>query len=115
MSLDDDVRDGSRHALSSRVVKPVSSQFYNYMTHRVASRAGRHDSQQGTVTAAVAGAFATSRKHKTIASKKQEYCDQSLPSDRFHDRFSIEDCPTSCRAEFVYSIDIRRLQDPSGT
>ena len=96
------------------VVKPVSAQFYNYITHRVATRAGKHDAQQGTITAAISGAFATSQKHKGIASNKQLACDSSLPSDRFHSKISLEDCPTSCRAEFVYSVDVRALKNPSG-
>jgi len=98
-----------------RVVRAVATQFYNYITHRVAAQAGGHDTQQGTVTAAVSGAFATTRKHKRIATEKGSYCDRKLPFRRFHDRISIEDCPTSCRAELVYSIDIRGLENPSGT
>ena len=42
----------------AQVVKAISCQFYNYITHSMATRAGRHDSQQGSVTAALAGAFA---------------------------------------------------------
>ena len=95
-------------------VKGVSAQFYNYVTHRVATRAGRHDAQQGTVTAAISGGFANCRKHKRIALERQSYCDQCLPSDRFHNKISIEDCPTSCRVELVYSVDVRALKNPSG-
>ncbi|KAI9430768.1 hypothetical protein H4582DRAFT_2103578 [Lactarius indigo] len=95
-------------------VKPVSSQFYNYISHRVATRAGRLDSQQGTVTAALAGAFAQTDKEKATAKKKQAYCDQALPSDRFHTRIDRKDCPTCCRAELVYSVDVRALRSPSG-
>jgi hypothetical protein len=99
---------------SLQAVKPICAQFYNYATHRMATRAGRLDSQQGTVTAAISGAFANSSKHRSTALRKQSYCEQSLPSQRFHDKISLERCPTSCRAEFVYSIDIRALKDPSG-
>jgi hypothetical protein len=104
----------SERVRTLRAVKPVSSQFYNYMMHRVATRAGQYDSQQGTVTAAISGAFAKTDKHKEIAWSKRTHCDGGLPSDRFHTRFSLEDCPTSCRAEFVYSVDVRALEDPSG-
>lgn len=97
-----------------QVVKPVSSQFYNYVTHRVASRSGRHDSQQGTVTAAISGAFAKTPAEQLTASIQQSYCAQSLPSERYHQKISIEDCPVACRAEFVYSIDVRALKNPSG-
>jgi hypothetical protein len=110
--------DGSRRervrSPTVRAVKPVSCQFYNYMMHRVATRAGQYDSQQGTVTAAVSGAFATTDRHRDVAFDKQTHCDRGLPSERFHSRFSLEDCPTSCRAEFVYSVDVRALDDPSG-
>jgi hypothetical protein len=109
--------DDPSHALSTyQAVKPVSSQFYNYLSHRVASRAGRHDSQQGSVTAAISGAFASSTKDKATALVKQDYCQDKLPSERFHGRItSVDDCPTSCRAELVYSIDVRALKDQSGS
>ncbi|KAH8978979.1 hypothetical protein EDB83DRAFT_2537418 [Lactarius deliciosus] len=96
-------------------VKPVSSQFYNYISHRVATRAGKLDSQQGTVTAALAGAFAQTDKDKDTAQKKQAYCDRGLPSNRFSKRISNRrDCPTCCRAELVYSVDVQSLRSPSG-
>ena len=111
ISINTDIDDGCPRF---PVVKPISCQFYNLMTHRVASRAGRHDAQQGTVTAAISGAFAKSPKDRLTASKKQSYCDRNLPSERFHKRISIDSCPTSCRAELVYSVDVRALKDPSG-
>ncbi|KAI9429358.1 hypothetical protein H4582DRAFT_2150251 [Lactarius indigo] len=95
-------------------VKQCHHNSYNYISHRVATRAGRLDSQQGTVTAALAGAFAQTDKEKATAKKKQAYCDQALPSDRFHTRIDRKDCPTCCRAELVYSVDVRALRSPSG-
>ncbi len=117
MSVDSDEADGNDYGRVSslQVVKPVSAQFYNYITHRVATRASRHDAQQGTVTAAISGGFASSQKHKMTASNKQSHCDLGLPSDRFHTRISLDDSPTSCRVEFVYSVDVRALKNPSGT
>jgi hypothetical protein len=112
----EDREDGRRseQVPTLRAVKPVSSQFYNYMMHRVATRAGRYDAQQGTVTAAISGGFAKTERHRDIAFDKRTHCNGGLPSDRFHTRFSLEDCPTSCRAEFVYSVDVRALKEPSG-
>jgi hypothetical protein len=109
--------EDASHLLSTyQAVKPVSSQFYNYLSHRVASRAGQHDSQQGSITAAISGAFATSPKDKATAREKQKYCQDGLPSKRFHGRISsVDDCPSSCRAELVYSIDVRALSDQSGS
>lgn len=108
--------DDSYSRSTFQAVKPVSSQFYNYMTHRVASRAGRHDSQQGSVTAAISGGYATSQKDKSTAKEKQLFCQDGLPSERFHGRItSVKDCPSACRAELVYSIDVRALKDPSGS
>lgn len=114
MDIDDD-DDGTTQS-HFQAVKPICSQLYNHITHRVASRAGKHDSQQGTVTAAISGAFASTQKDKKTASRIREYCETGLPSDRFHDRISSPDaeCPTACRAEFVYSIDVRALKDSSG-
>jgi hypothetical protein len=98
-----------------RAVKPVSSQFYNYMTHRVASRAGRHDSQQASVTAAISGGYANNASDQKKAEDKQKYCNNGLPSERFHNRINtVRHCPRSCRAELVYSVDVRALQDPRG-
>lgn len=111
---DGDPGDGSRHFQGPLVLKPVSSQFYNLITHRAASRAGKHDSQKGTVTAALAGAFSQTLPHKAIASDKKLNCDISLPSERFHDRISGDDCPRSCRAELVYSVNVRALKKPTG-
>lgn len=113
----DDSLGGHDDALSTyQAVKPVSSQFYNYLSHRVASRAGRHDSQQGSITAAISGAFANSPRDKATACEKQSYCQDALPSERFHGRISsVDDCPSSCRAELVYSIDVRALRDQSGS
>ena len=99
--------DDANPSSSQKVVRPISSQFYNYITHRVATRGGRHDAQQGTVTAAVSGAYAKSAKDNATATRKKSYCDDALPSDRFHKRISRDHCPTCCRAEFVYSIDVR--------
>ena len=105
-----------QHALpSARVVKPITCQFYNHITHRITTRAGRLDSQQGTVTAALSGAFAQTHKDQTTAKAKQDYCAHSLPSDRFHDRIHLPECPSSCRAELVYSVDVRSMRDKSAT
>jgi hypothetical protein len=112
MSIDQD--ENPIHLGGIQAVKPVASQFYNYIAHRTATRAGRHYSQQGTVTATLAGAFASTNKDKKRASDLQDYCDLSLPSERFHQNISIEDCPASCRAELVYSIDVRALKHRSG-
>jgi hypothetical protein len=102
-------------ALTYQAVKPVSSQFYNYSTHRVASRAGRHDTQQAAVTAAISGAYAKTDKDKKTARDMQHHCNIGLPTDMFHARInSVDECPSACRAELVYSIDVRALKDPSG-
>ncbi|KAI9442798.1 hypothetical protein BJY52DRAFT_1229143 [Lactarius psammicola] len=96
------------------VIKPISSQFYNYISHRAATRAGRFDTQQGTVTAALAGAFAQTAKDKATAMMKQEYCQRSLPSDRFQKKISHSDCPVCCRAEIVYAVNVRALKSQTG-
>jgi len=97
-----------------RVIRPVSSQFYNYISHRVAAHAGRFDAQQETVTAALAGAFALTESDKIKANDKQDYCKDALPSDRFRLKIDCEDCPTCLRAELVYSVDVRSLRSRSG-
>ncbi|KAH9018524.1 hypothetical protein EDB84DRAFT_1442390 [Lactarius hengduanensis] len=88
----------------ARVVRPVASQFYNYISHRVASRAGGFDAQQGTVTAALAGAFAQTVKDRATAHKKQDYCDDALPSERFRQRIQRPDCPTSIYKDIILPL-----------
>ena len=101
-------------AAGAPIIKPVASQFYNYVAHRTAAKAGKHYSQRGTVTAAVAGAFSDVTRDKNKASKLQQYCKQGLPFQRFHNAISLEDCPTCCRAELVYSVDVQALPVRSG-
>lgn len=96
------------------VVKAISCQFYNYLAHRIAPRAGRLDTQQGTITAALSGAYANTAKDKKTASNKQAYCNAGLPSERFHERINLPDRPTCLRAELVYTIDVRNLKSVSG-
>jgi hypothetical protein len=96
------------------VLTATSSQFYNLVAHRMAPRAGMHDSQQGVVTAALAGAFAHGVKDRNTAKRKRTACDDDLPSARFHQRIHMPDCPKACRAEVVYTVDIRKLRTPTG-
>ena len=96
------------------VIKPVASQFYNYIAHRTATRAGNHDTMKGTVTAAIAGGFAQLDKHRRKAKDLMTYCDTALPSHRFKTHIDIDNCPSSCRAELVYSVDVRALRHPTG-
>ncbi|KAH8979153.1 hypothetical protein EDB86DRAFT_3089374 [Lactarius hatsudake] len=98
----------------TQVIKPISSQFYNYISHRAASRAGDMDTEKGTVTAALAGAFATMAKDRATARGKQEQCRVSLPWKRFHDKISCYDCPVSCRGEIVYAVNVRALKVRTG-
>jgi len=53
-----DQEDDSFHAGGTLVVKLVACQFYNYIAHHTATHARQYYSQQGTVTVALAGAFA---------------------------------------------------------
>ncbi|KAH8982112.1 hypothetical protein EDB86DRAFT_3086416 [Lactarius hatsudake] len=97
-----------------QVIKPISSQFYNYISHQAASRAGDMDTEKGTVTAALAGAFATTAKDRATARGKQEQCCVMLPWKRFHDKVSCYDCPVSCRGEIVYAVNVRALKVRTG-
>ncbi|KAH8977123.1 hypothetical protein EDB86DRAFT_3093129 [Lactarius hatsudake] len=98
----------------TQVIKPISSQFYNYISHRAASRAGDMDTEKGTVTAALAGAFATTTKDRATARGKQDQCRIALPWKRFHDKISCYDCPVSCRGEIVYAVNVRALKVRTG-
>jgi hypothetical protein len=114
MSVRGDESNDGNQGPTLQAVKPVSAQMYNYISHRVATHAGNHEAQHGNVTAAISGAFANNDKDKATAMNKQAYCEVGLPSERFHEKIVATNCPTCCRAEFVYSIDIRALKNPSG-
>jgi hypothetical protein len=110
---DDEDDDNNLHLdgiSADPIVFPVSSQIYNRATHRIASRSGCLDIQHGSVASSLAGAFAQSAKDEQIAKQTQDYCDDSLPSDRS----SLEDCPTHCCSEFVYAVDVQKIKSPSG-
>ena len=106
--------DRTAIARAAPVVTATASQFYNLVAHRAAPRAGRLDSQQGLVTAALSGAFAKTVKDKNVALNLKLACESALPSERFHIRIHRPKCPKSCRAEVVYSVDVRKLKLKSG-
>ena len=95
-------------------VKATSCQFYNYIAHRIAPHAGKLDSQQGLVTAALVGAFAQTIPHENTARIKQAACKMSLPAATFLRRIYRPGCPTCCRAEIVYLVDISNLKSQDG-
>jgi hypothetical protein len=103
-----------RSLQAAAVVKPICSQFYNYFSHRAAARAGALDSEQGTVTAAIAGSWAQTTRDKLTAWGKRRQCETEMPSDAFHRRIELPACPTACRGEVVYTVDVRNLNDNSG-
>jgi hypothetical protein len=37
-----------------------------------------------------------------------------MPSARFNKKIPVDNSPSCCRAEIVYSVDVRALEDPSG-
>ncbi|KAI9430488.1 hypothetical protein H4582DRAFT_2063757 [Lactarius indigo] len=106
--------EGMRRIGRTQVIKPISSQFYNYISHRAASQAGDMDTEKGTVTAALAGEFATTVKDRATARDKQEQCSVALPWKRFHNKISCYDCPVSCRGEIVYAVNVRALKVRTG-
>ncbi len=77
LELDDELMDvnpcWSLPLAQAQVVKLVSCQFYNYITHSMATRSGRHDSQQGSVTAAISSEFSQTFKDKKNIAEKQAY------------------------------------------
>ena len=114
MVVDRDDRSLHPSIPSPPALQPVCSQFYNYIMHRAATRAGRLDAQKGLVTAAISGLYAKTRKDKATAQDKQMSCDAAFPSERFDLRVSIDECPRACRAELVYCVDVRRLKHRNG-
>ncbi|KAI0282619.1 hypothetical protein BC826DRAFT_1134913 [Russula brevipes] len=67
-------------------------------------------SQHSSVTLALSGAFSQSEEDGHIANERQDYCNNSLPSERI----SLDDCPTHCCTEFVYAVDVQKIKSPSG-
>src|SRR6266404_1492139 len=69
--MDDDMTSISDQG-EALVVKSILSQFYNLISHRTATCAGRNDVQQGKITAAIAGYFTQSVKDNRTAEEVQE-------------------------------------------
>jgi hypothetical protein len=106
---EDDEDDEADEALIDSgiaIVSGISSQVYNEMIHRVRATAAQHDVQQGIITAAVTGSYATTTKNIAIAHGKQTICDTARPHTKFAQKISLPDCPRSLRYENVYQVDI---------
>jgi hypothetical protein len=94
---------------SMKAITPVSCQFYNELSHRVARRSGTQEVQKGEQTAAMASGY----PHFTgpVRSRAQrlfERCQQMLPFER-HELLLAEQLgttPTDLRAENVFLIDM---------
>ncbi len=91
----------------------VSSQAYNEMTHRVATRAGDHDCQKGSITGAAAGSYANTDATKRKAKTLYDDCESKLPHIKFSKKIKTTiPCPKDLRMENVYSFDMYSLPLP---
>ena len=114
----DDNDDGSeidstfamRRGVSEPTIFPVSSQAYNELSHRLSSRSGSHDVQQGSITGALAGAYATNSKSKQTAQSKLAFCQVKLPIDRVKQKLAVEQCPRALRMEHVFGINVTAIK-----
>jgi hypothetical protein len=92
-----------------KVLTPVASQGYNELSHRAAPCAGAHETQQGWITAALAGAYATTARAQREAKKKYDYCEAALPFDRFIHKIDVPGCPRALRMEQVFNINVKAM------
>jgi hypothetical protein len=92
------------------VVIPSACQFYSELSHRVRPSAALHEVQQGRITCALAGAYATSpkdkRKHKIILRE----CENALPHQKYNDKIKIDDVPRALRLENIYILQLDSLK-----
>jgi hypothetical protein len=107
---DSDSGEDGEYIPDSVAVHPVSSQAYNELSHRIAARAGSHEVQHGRLTAALAGAYATTPKTRTIAQKIQAECNNLLPFDRFQHKIDVENCPRAIRVEQVFYVELSAMR-----
>lgn len=109
--IDRSVRDSNS---GGRALAPVSSQFYNQLSHRVAQRAGSQEVQRGDLTAAMARGYpgynltAQSRGDRLF-----EECCNMLPSDRHFalvkEADSNGNIASDLRVENVFTLDMHRI------
>jgi hypothetical protein len=114
MDLEPEALHHHANANLIRPVTPISSQFYNQLSHRLATRAGTQQVQRGEQTTASAAGYsgysiAALHKGKTLLSA----CSDRLPFTRHFDLLDEinpeEDTPTDLRAENVFLLDMRAV------
>lgn len=112
-----------QHPLNSYSILPItsiSSQFYNQLSHRLATRSGTQQVQSGYQTAASAAGYsgfntsALSKGRRLVA-----HCSAGLPHTRHFDLLAEiapgEDTPTDLRAENVFLLDMRAVAPENRT
>ena len=85
--------NNSKFILDNPIVIGLSSQIYNKVTHWASHHAGAHDVQKGYITAALAGAWATTPAAKVKAEKMSWYCCTLLPHQYFKHKIDNDNCP----------------------
>lgn len=96
---------GDTHILAP-FISAVTTQVYNELSHQVAVRAGAHDVQGCTLTAALAGTHAEDPATERKATDLMNYCVASLPHERFADKISVLDTSSALRVETVFAFNL---------
>jgi hypothetical protein len=99
-------------------VSPVSCQFYNELSHRLAPRSGNQEVQKGDQTAAMASGYLhTTSACQTRANRLYQRCHSALPFERHQQLLdtTLGITPTDLRAENVFCVDLLAFPEEQRT
>jgi hypothetical protein len=91
------------------VLIPSACQFYNEISHRIRPSAALHDVQQGRITSALSGAYASGPAKRTHAALLRE-CKIALPHQKYDNKISLDDVPRALRLENIYIVQCDSLK-----
>ncbi|KAG1811023.1 hypothetical protein EV424DRAFT_1542652 [Suillus variegatus] len=108
-ALDDDLFNDFPHGFPPALLAS-GCQFYNEISHRIRPSAALHDVQQGRITSALSGAYATTRNAQTAHKMVLRECGLHLPHQRYDNKIDINDVPRALRLENIYIVQLDSLK-----
>ncbi|KAG2029044.1 hypothetical protein BDR03DRAFT_1018980 [Suillus americanus] len=111
-ALDDDLDylNNFPNGLMPPVLLASGCQFYNEISHRIRPSAALHDVQQGRITSALSGAYATTRNAQTAHKMVLRECSLLLPHQRYDNKIDVNDVPRALRLENIYIFQLDSLK-----
>jgi len=110
-AMDTDDENDDVQIRGAPVLRPLGSQIYNSLSHRVRNEAKFHAVQLGMVTSTFAGSTATTVHGRRHWERRLRFCDGGLPHVRFNHKVSGPGQPQALRFENTYTLDVFQM-DP---